>query len=161
MTLSAPRWQICEARADALTASFSTPPIPVVEIAESNGVDVVFADFGQHSDTVAGFCEFKTAKIYINKSDIKERQFFTIAHEFGHWILHREFFLENPEKYPVFPRFQSVDANDPFEKEANKFAACLLVPERLLKPVKKAPVSALASVFRVSKTMMEFRLKNV
>lgn len=161
MTLAVPRWQVCEDQADALTASFSTPPIPVVEIAESNGVDVVFSNFGQHSDKVAGFCEFKSAKIYINKADIKERQFFTIAHEFGHWILHREFFLKNPEKYPVFPRFQSVDESDPFEKEANKFAACLLVPERLLKPVKKAPVSALASVFRVSKTMMEFRLKNV
>lgn len=47
------------------------------------------------------------------------------------------------------------------EKEANKFAACLLVPERLLAPVKGASVAALARSFGVSRTMMEFRLKNV
>lgn len=75
---------------------YSKPPIPVVEIAESNGVDVVFADFGAHSDKVAGFCDFKKAKLYVNKNDIRERQLFTIAHEFGHWVLHREDFLLHP-----------------------------------------------------------------
>lgn len=155
------RWALAERKANELTAGYSSPPIPVVEIAESNGVDVVFADFGTHSQKVAGFCDFGAAKLYVNKSDIYERQLFTIAHEFGHWVLHRDYFLEHPEKYPVLPRFQSVDRNNPMEQEANKFAACLLVPERLLRPVSQAPVSALASVFKVSKTMMEFRLKNV
>lgn len=161
MTLTVPRWQICKSRADDFTKGFTSPPIPVVEIAESNGVDVIFADFGNHTATVAGFCDFGAAKLYVNKADQLERQRFTVAHEFGHWVLHRDFYLENPEKYPVFPRFQSVDHKNPFEQEANNFAACLLVPERLLKPVVKSPVSALASVFRVSKTMMEYRLKNV
>lgn len=127
----------------------------MIEIAESNGVHVVFADFGEHSEKVAGFCDFEAEKLYVNKADQTERQFFTIAHEFGHWILHREFFLENPQKYSVLPRFQSVGRHDLYEQEANKFAACLLVPERLLVPVSKAPVSALAKVFKVSKTMME------
>jgi Zn-dependent peptidase ImmA (M78 family) len=161
MTLTVPRWSVCQARADALTQNYSSPPIPVIEIAENNGVDVVFADFGKHTDKVAGFCDFAAAKLYVNKADQIERQMFTIAHEFGHWTLHREFYLENPEKYPVFPRFQSVNSTDPFEKEANSFAACLLVPERLLRPVQNAPVSALAQVFKVSRTMMEYRLKNV
>jgi len=155
------RWDLAERKANELTKDYSSPPIPVVEIAESNGVDVVFADFGLHSQKVAGFCDFGAAKLYVNKSDIYERQLFTISHEFGHWVLHREYFIDHPEEYPVLPRFQSVDKNNSMEQEANKFAACLLVPERLLKPVSRAPVSALAGVFKVSKTMMEFRLKNV
>lgn len=155
------RWDHCKSKADEFTRPYTSPPIPVIEIAESNGVDVVFADFGRHSGTVAGFCDFQAAKLYVNKDDVLERQFFTIAHEFGHWILHRKDFLNEPEKYPVLPRFQSVDKNDAREKEANKFAACLLVPDRLLKPVLPAPVSALAGIFKVSKKMMENRLKHV
>lgn len=154
------RWQKCIDEAERFTKDFSSPPIPVIEIAENNGVDVVFADFGVHSAKVAGFCDFKAAKLYVNKQDRPERQMFTVAHEFGHWIMHREFFLANPEKYPVFARFQTNESN-PYEQEANRFAAHLLVPEKLLRPVAKAPVSALASVFKVSKSMMEIRLKNV
>ena len=84
-----------------------------------------------------------------------------MGHEFGHWMLHKEFYLANPDSYPVLPRFSDPNRNDPMEKEANKFAACLLVPERLLAPVKSAPVSALAKSFGVSRTMMEFRLRDV
>ncbi len=155
------RWGSAASAADKLTAGYSTPPIPVIEIAESNGVDVVFADFGENSDTVAGFCDFKAAKLYVNNDDMTERQMFTIAHEFGHWMLHREIFKEDPESYPVLPRFQKPSKSDSLEQEANHFAANLLVPKRLLLPVRHAPVSQLASIFLVSVTMMEHRLKNV
>lgn len=155
------RWDLAKKTADDLTAPYRTPPIPVLEIAERNGVDVVFADFGAHSDKVAGFCDFKNKRLYVNKEDRTERQFFTIAHEFGHWMLHRDIFLAHPEQYPVLPRFQSVDTHNPMEQEANCFAANLLVPARLLRPVISAPTSSLASIFRVSRTMMEFRVNNV
>jgi Zn-dependent peptidase ImmA (M78 family) len=158
---SVARWDLAQKTADNLTAPYRTPPIPVLEIAERNGVDVVFADFGTHTDAVAGFCDFKTKRLYVNKDDRTERQFFTIAHELGHWMLHRDIFLAHPDRYPVLPRFQNVDAHSPMEKEANCFAANLLVPARLLRPVMSAPVSSLASIFRVSRTMMEFRVNNV
>lgn len=156
-----PRWSKAVATANALTSDISAPPIPVYEIAESNGINVVFADFGEHSESVSGLCDFKAARIYVNKDDSTERQAFTMGHELGHWLLHKDFYLENPDSYPVLPRFSNPNRDDPMEKEANKFAACLLVPERLLRPVKGAPVSALASSFGVSRTMMEFRLKDV
>lgn len=155
------RWDLARSEADRLTARYNAPPIPVLEIAESNGVDVVFASFGAHNQKVAGFCDFKAAKLYVNKEDKQERQFFTIAHELGHWLLHRGIFLAHPAQYPVLPRFQSVENHSPMEKEANQFAANLLVPERLLRPVMKAPIATLASIFRVSRTMMEFRIQNV
>lgn len=159
--LDRPRWDLCRRRADELTAAFSVPPIPVLEIAERSGVDVIFDPFDKYADTVAGFCDFANRRLYVNSADPLNRQTFTIAHELGHWILHRDYFLAHPDRYPVLARFQRVDRSNPFEQEANKFAANLLVPRRLLAPVKNAPITALASIFAVSREMMEIRLQDV
>ncbi len=158
---SRPRFSLAKKAADDLTDVYSSPPIPVLEIAESKGVDVVFDPFDKYSDTVAGFCDFAARKLYVNENDPLNRQNFTIAHELGHWILHREYFLRHPDKYPVLPRFQDPISGNTFEIEANTFAANLLVPKMLLLPVREAPVSKLAEIFLVSREMMEIRLKNV
>ena len=148
-------------KADGLTDVYSSPPIPVLEIAEQNGVNVVFANFGSSSERVAGYCDFRNAKLFVNAADGPRRQSFTIAHELGHWVMHRIFFLKNPEIYPFLPRFSRPSNNDPHEKEANKFAAHLLVPDHLLQPVLNPTLSAvtLANIFFVSRTMMEIRMK--
>jgi Zn-dependent peptidase ImmA (M78 family) len=159
--LTKPRWDLAKQKADALSAPYSAPPIPVLEIAESQGVDVVFADFDEIGEKVAGFCDFQSERIYVNEADRLTRQMFTIAHELGHWMLHRAYFEASPELYRILPRFQRVDRHDAFEQEANCFAANLLVPTRLLKPVGSAAVAQLASIFLVSREMMENRLKNV
>lgn len=141
-----------------LVEMFSSPSIPVVEVAERNGVNVVFSDMGKFAEAVAGLLDFNAKRIYVNKADPPSRQRFTIAHELGHWILHKEAFRFDPDAYPVLPRFQHVEESNAFEQEANAFASELLVPEHLLKQVRDAPVTVLASVFDVSRTMMEFRL---
>lgn len=156
-----PNFSGAREKARELVADFSAPSIPVVELAESNGVNVVFVDFGKYAEKVAGLLDFAERRIYVNKADIPERQRFTIAHELGHWMLHRPVFEGNPEQYPILPRFQSVDKNNAFEQEANAFASELLVPQHLLTQVRHAPPAALADVFNVSRTMMEYRLKNV
>ncbi|MFP5077482.1 ImmA/IrrE family metallo-endopeptidase [Rhizobium sp. YIM 134829] len=154
-----PNYKAAKAEADRLTKIYSAPSIPVIEIAEQNGVNVLFSDLGRFRENIAGFCDFQAARLYVNRDDSTTRQMFTIAHELGHWLLHRDAFLADPERYPVLPRFQKPDENNAFEREANAFAANLLVPDHLLEPVKGAPVSALADVFGVSRTMMEYRLK--
>ncbi len=159
--LRSPRWQAARLAADRHSKSYSSPPIPVLEIAESNGVDVIFSEFGHLDNVIAGFCDFEAKQLFVNAHDPLTRQRFTIAHELGHWLLHRQYYLDNPDKYPILPRFEKPDNKNPFEKEANTFAANLLVPDRLLKPVRHAPVGALAEVFMVSRKMMEFRIKNV
>lgn len=160
--LKSPRWDLAKQTAYNLTANFSSPPIPVLELAESSGVDVVFSDMGVYRSTVAGFCDFGAKKIYVNSADPINRKTFTIAHELGHWILHKSFFEAYPDDYPVLPRFQNpYSSQNPYELEANTFAANLLVPPRLLQPVKHAPAAYLANVFAVSRQMMENRLKNV
>lgn len=155
------RWDLVRSTAARLSAPYSSPPIPVLEIAETQGVDVVLAGFGEAGDKVAGFCDFKAAKLFVNVEDPISRQTFTIAHELGHWVLHREYFDRHPSEYSILPRFQKPEGSNPFEQEANLFAANLLVPKQLLVPVKHAPVATLANIFAVSREMMENRLKNV
>ncbi len=149
-------------KADGLTEVYSSPPVPVLEIAEQNGVNVIFANFGSSSERVAGYCDFRKAKLFVNAADSPRRQSFTIAHELGHWVMHRSIFGENPKTYPVLPRFSRPSNNSPHEKEANKFAAHLLAPDHLLKPVLNPTVSAgtLADIFFVSRTMIEIRMKD-
>ncbi|MFQ3243738.1 MAG: Zn-dependent peptidase ImmA (M78 family) [Arenicella sp.] len=156
-----PRYDVSTRLANGLTDIFTSPPIPVLEIAESNGVDVIFSDFGEHKDSVSGFCDFKNARLFVNKDESINRQTFTMAHELGHWLMHKELFIADPERYPVLLRSQSGDKNDPLEVEANNFAANLLVPSSLLISVKDFGSAKLASIFGVSLQMMEIRLKNV
>ncbi len=51
------RWNRVTETADALSDIYSVAPIPVEEIAERNGVEVVLADFGRNRDRVAGICD--------------------------------------------------------------------------------------------------------
>ena len=52
MQITRPRWGLAETEANKLAGPYSSPPIPVLEIAESNGVNVIFADFGENSEKV-------------------------------------------------------------------------------------------------------------
>ena len=120
----------------------------------------MLVDFQRYDREVSGFCDFAERKLYANQNDSSARRSFTIAHELGHWVLHQDYFRRYPEKYPILPRFTMPNRMDPLEREANHFAANLLVPDRLLKQVWGAPVARLARAFNVSIQMMEFRLKN-
>lgn len=161
MTDTRPKLADAENAAIELTAIYSSPPIPCLDIAEENGVVVHFTEFGKFAETVSGLLDFSKSRLYVNGNDIFERQRFTIAHELGHWLLHKSFYETDPERYKLLPRFSSPDREDPLEQEANRFAACLLVPQRLLLPVKHAPAFTLSRIFGVSRAMMERRIKDM
>jgi len=84
-------------------------------------------------------------KILTNKLDILQRQYFTIAHELGHFFLHKND-LENG-----FIDYRSLFIDDR-EKMANKFAAELLMPEEVFhkKAQQFGDSEKLAKFFRVS-----------
>ena len=161
MSCARPRLEHAEKTADDLTDIYSSPPIPPRDIAEENGVHVLFVDFGKHAETVSGFVDFSKARLYVNGSDKFERQIFTIAHELGHWLLHKGFYEADPERQNVLPRFSNPYRDDPLEQEANRFAASLLIPRKLLVPVLHAPVATLADLFLVKRALMERRIRDV
>lgn len=84
------------------------------------------------------------------------RQRFTIAHEIGHFVLHRqsaESGIQDDEFYRALP--------GPLEREANQFAAELLMPWPLIKSLQDKGVtglSELAQALQVSKQALAIRL---
>lgn len=93
------------------------------------------------------------------------RQRFTIAHELGHFFLH-----EQKEAFVDFRDNKKNIIRDKKEIEANKFAAALLMPKKLLlKDIKsyaesgldQSVVSFLSKKYEVSDEAMTFRLMNL
>jgi hypothetical protein len=98
-----------------------------------------------------------------SRNDPPVRRFrFTIAHELGHWICHAQ---ERPEADPVYCRQADIvqDANRTLEREANVFAAELLMPEALVRRVwaDSPNIDACAVELDVSPTAMHWRLYNL
>lgn len=136
------------------------PPIDPEVIAEGEGVDVVYAGFkGRASDEVSGFINPMDARIFVNKVLPPNRKTFTIAHELGHHVLHRAY-VESGD-YRILPRRNEYGDDKPDEeKEADAFAANLLVPMKLLRRYKDhATVPELARMFLVSQDVIAHRLK--
>lgn len=124
------------------------------------------------SDDVSGFFVMTDtdSNITYNKRNGKVRQRFTIAHEIGHYILHSK---EQPifiDKTPsvMFRNNSSSTGEDFKEREANAFAASLLMPKKLIEQeILHSPndvdqaIEHLANKFKVSQQAMSFRLSNL
>lgn len=143
--------------------------IKLEKIAKHLGVDIKGEDL---DFDVSGLFVMKNDKYYIryNNTESEQRQRFTIAHELGHFILHKEdkpLFVDKNEKI-LYRNFDSSTGEIKKEREANAFAAALLMPRFLLRQViSKAPnnvddvVNYLATEFNVSEQAMSFRLSNL
>lgn len=95
----------------------------------SSNIQVVEVDFDKDSDNILGAVAYPddkkvTPRIMINKDLSPERKTFTLAHEFGHFLMHK-----GRDKFRLdFVDFDgSPDAQE--ETEANYFAATLLMPK--------------------------------
>jgi Zn-dependent peptidase ImmA (M78 family) len=142
---------------EVLDANFITaPPIQIRELAENYGLRVFVAEFSD-SD-VAGTINLKEACIVVNSYDTVERKAFTIAHELGHWLLHKE----DPglsEGVTIFLRKPLGGEIDWWEKEANWFAANVLVPKEMLDCYKDKDEREVAKIFGVSPSVIGYRRK--
>ena len=102
------------------------------------GYTIDFVDDGIFSDPeILGGIDFIENKIYVNASveDHDGRYAFTIAHEIGHHILHRDAWLGSYKD--VSKEIFCRDArNKPLiEIEADRFAAALLMPAEAIKSI--------------------------
>lgn len=126
-------------------------PVDPVAIANHLGLEVMIADFDD--DTVSGL--LRDGVIYANYLESTNRQRFTMAHEIGHYVLHNV----------TQDVYRSLDApRDEKEREADAFAAALLMPRHLLtKAIEKGidTIDALAARFQVSKQSMRIRIRNL
>lgn len=124
------------------------PPVPVDDILELH-LELGFcladlqAELG-HPDVLGGIW-FGDRMIKVDQSldpsiqpRLLGRYRFTLAHEMGHWRLHRQHLMDDPSARSLFeancePAFvQRSSANPPEEIQANAFAACVLMPRQMI-----------------------------
>jgi Zn-dependent peptidase ImmA (M78 family) len=111
-----------------------SPPVNVEKIALAEGVSVERAALAKD---ISGFLfrSDSSAIIGVNAKHALVRQRFTIAHELGHLFLKHKCDSEVHVDKNFVLKFRdeiSVTGEDPHEVHANNFAACLLMPRRML-----------------------------
>ena len=105
-------------------------PIPIDQIAMNYGLQIFISDF--NDSTESGLLSPKEKKVYINRKDSIARRRFTLAHELGHFLMHKG--LEEIKHKEFIERRSPISGEKPwYEKEADAFAAHLLVPIIFLK----------------------------
>lgn len=130
----------------------TAPPIPIDEIVEIYlELQLTFDDMQQlfGVDDVHGALWVKTRRVGIDhhldpteNPSMLGRYRFTLAHEAGHWRLHRHLFQGNANQRSLLPEnsdrpeyiCRSSDS-EPIEYQANRFASCLLMPKEMVKRV--------------------------
>jgi hypothetical protein len=177
-TISSPAAAVdeLEAARDALARFVATyggepPPVDVEELAESfcrlrvRRADDLSAIPGAPSDAaLSGLLLPARREVWVSRHESWERRRFSVAHEVGHFLLHA---LDDPQG--MFCRAADLrpDPDSPErlrEREANRFAAELLMPEPMVRrEVERhgADPLVLAPLFAVSDLAMGFRLVNL
>lgn len=132
-------------------------PVPVDRIAE----DLLGLALHEADDIeVSGMLIPAERSIWLNATESRRsaaRRRFTVGHEVGHWICHSA----SGSAAKRFCREVGVARGKGIEREANTFAAELLMPRQLV--VREAErlqlnVLALAKLFEVSRPAMQLRL---
>ncbi len=173
------RFSIIEEAANTilLKAKIFKPAVKADFIAEfSYDLNWAWCDLDKYCSTgeVLAAINFAEQKIYLNESRETEfknspgRRNFTIAHELGHWILHKHLAQEGlpgfDQKLLLCRGINNTSTNP--ERQANFFASCLLMPrafiEEALKdfksPMDEYDIKQISKKFCVSKQAMTIRL---
>lgn len=141
----------------------SQAPVPVVDIAHEMGIKVYKSN--GWPDHISGLIRKDPEHggesgyaIYTNANHRRTRRRFTIAHELGHYVLHRDEIGEGITDDALYRSRLS----GPLERQANRFAANLLMPWDLVIEATNQGVDSveeLAARFEVSRSAMSVRLE--
>lgn len=119
-------------RAEALIADLGINrpgELDVEAIAFDSTVEVVYEAMAGCEASLVGYRDRAIATI--NPSGVRGRERFSVAHELGHWHLHRG----RSFKCRVDDTSGNLASNRILEKEADSFASHLLMPRPLFNPV--------------------------
>lgn len=110
------------------------------------------------NQNLSGAISYDRRIIYVNGSESIRRQRFTISHEFGHMMIHREYQNETGWVYDLRTH---DNKSEPREQEADLFAAELLMPVELVREVmnyRNGNLQEAADDFQVSVDALRYRL---
>ncbi|MBB4365012.1 Zn-dependent peptidase ImmA (M78 family) [Bradyrhizobium sp. CIR18] len=169
MTVQRARYAKIERLVSALLLEHrvSKPAVAIQKLVRKMGIEIKYGDLGDVSGLLVR--SGATATIGVNISHPLVRQRFTIAHEFGHYLLHLGISSHYDRDYRVnYRSHESSQATDVEEIEANFFAASILMPKEFLDADEAihaldndAAVERLATRYNVSRHAMSLRLGNV
>lgn len=138
-----------------------TPPINLLTICDDLNIKVKEVDF---DDDVSGMLAKKT--IYLNSNIHENRKRFTLAHELGHYLVHKK--QDNSYKGVRFRSEYIASQEKNEEREANHFASLLLMPKRFIeeelkktKEISEEFIFDLAKKYKVSSIAMTIRLEKM
>jgi Zn-dependent peptidase ImmA (M78 family) len=140
------------------------PPVDINEVARLRKLLVVSVDI---ESKLSGALYPEKHEIVVNtRGRSKGRQRFTIAHELGHWEFRHWQSGDLPDDTfgysGIYEGDSSSEGRSAVEREANAFAAELLMPSkwirRLSKPLRDGAPQELASLYQVSDEAMFYQL---
>lgn len=131
-------------------------PANILKIAELNDIDVYEGDLDKK---ILGAIRYDKDKkgftILLNKNQNNKQKRFTLAHELGHFFMHKEI-LESEEIHVDI----MYKIKDEEEKEVDYFAGALLMNRMLLEKMYEntTSITELADIFDVTTSAMTVRL---
>ena len=136
-------------------------PFDVISFGAALGLDI--RESGELPCNISGFIKRENDKIVIcvNSDHHEHRKRFTIAHELGHYFLHNED-LNKGIVDNILKREEGDGTQK--EKDANDFAANLLMPDKLFRELwlsKDCNIRAIATMFFVSESAVLMRAKSL
>jgi Zn-dependent peptidase ImmA (M78 family) len=141
--------------------NITEPVVDISKIVKDKGVEIKEVEMPPKYLDVAGFYDDKNKIIYVNINDKPVRKLFTIAHELGHIFL-------GHKNYSVLFRIPKVKEEEDYseeEKEANSFAAHLLMPDFMLRDylekynLSREDYKKMAEIFGVPVVSMKSQLE--
>ncbi|MDR6190356.1 Zn-dependent peptidase ImmA (M78 family) [Agrobacterium pusense] len=151
-----PEGAATDARKIAAQNRLSLVPLDVVALAQSLGLKVIKEPMAENT---SGYLRREDGgwTLGVNSLHHPNRQRFTIAHEIGHYFLHREH-----SSFEDGLLFRKTANRNHQEDEANYFASLLLMPEvEFRRTLTTSSVEEAAAYFGVSKQAAELRVSNL
>ncbi len=165
-----------ENKAEEIATSFNPDglsPFPFEKIQQGNpDIKILVVDIAERiSGAISYDPDTNQFSIFINTLKPDTRQQFTIAHELGHYYLHQEIiksedglvdFENTLDGNNILYRLDGAQSTK-VETEANRFAATLIMPRRLIEKAwaELKSVEECAKVFNVSVSAMSIRLEKL
>ena len=164
-----PEYRFLTERSDALRwvrglANLNADKFPIKEVLEDALNISVHYEAMDGKEELSGYIEKRANgwHIGVNKYEVEGRQRFTMAHELGHLLFHRDIIQDqmvDGKFVEAIKLFRSQESFKRVEMQANQFSADLLMPSDRVRLLwdKFADYTDIADIFGVSTYAVEYR----
>lgn len=137
-------------------------PVDLDEIAKHCGLSIKQGEFVDKG--LEGALDRQEKTIFLSKNDDFARKNFTLAHELGHFKLHEDVKTDIFTMHQLETLMSRQEDQDPKEREADLFAASLLMPKKFVESLWEATnkdVDSISKIFGVPVEVARFRLRTL